>query len=152
MRRKHTQNQGEELENGLLTDEKEQKRKENRKYAIVILVNTVVIYGLYVILIELFPAFSEWILAAYLVALSVISVVYVVYNRAFTRKNLTVEMLPLTWSEAEKIEYIEDGKRRMKKSKWCITLIFPLGFTFFMDIFYLFIYQEYFAPVIGKLF
>ena len=138
--------------NGLPEDEKARRWRENKPYVLSTLLNTVLIYGLYVVLLNVIPEHSTVILTVYLSALGVVSFGYVFYNRGFTRKNLTVEMLPPTWSEEEKTAYIEDGKRRMKRSKWCITLIFPLVFTFFMDLFYLFIYLEYFAPVFGELF
>lgn len=126
--------------------------RENRPYIVWTFVNTVLFYGTYVVLLGLIPESSTVILTVYLVLLAAFSFGYVFYNRGFTRKNLTVEMLPPTWSEDEKREYVEDGQRRMKRSKWCITVIFPLVFTFFMDLFYLFIYLEYFAPIFGELF
>jgi hypothetical protein len=76
----------------------------------------------------------------------------VIYNRGFSRHNVTVEMLPSSWSEEQKLDYINDAKIRKEKSMWCLTIIFPLVFTFFMDMAYLFIYDPYFAPVIEKLF
>lgn len=145
-------NKKEEPDYGFLDDEKQRKQKENRKYLIVTLLNTVVIYGLYVILINAIPASTTVIVSVYLAALGTVSIGYVFYNRGFSRKNVTVDMLPDTMSEQEKEDFIEDAKIRMKRSKWCLTLIIPLVFTFFMDIFYLFIYLEYFAPIFGELF
>lgn len=139
-------------ENLLPDDPNEQERAEKRRYVKLILILTIIVYGLYVILINLFPNAYPVIFLIYFSALAISSFGYVFYNRGFTRKNLTVEMLPLEWSEQEKTEYIEDGKRRMKKSKWCIAVIFPLVFTFFIDLFYLFIYQEHIAPLLEGLF
>ena len=51
---------------------------------------------------------------------------YLIYNRAFTRKDITIDMLPHDWSQEKKEEYISDGKRRMEKSKWMISIIIPL--------------------------
>ena len=127
-----------------------EKRRKNRKYIVISLLNTLWIYGLYIILMQ-FPDIHSYLLFAYLILLGGFSFGYVFYNRGFTRKGITVEMLPRDWSEEEKTAYIEDGERRLKNSKWCITLIIPFVFTFFMDIFYLFIYMPYLAPLFGEL-
>ena len=63
---------------------------------------------------------------------------YIIYNRAFSRKNITTEMLPDTMSAAEKEEYVADGKRRLEKSKWMLSVIIPLLVTIALDAVYLF--------------
>lgn len=135
---------------GFLEDEALRAKKEKHKYLIITLLNTILLYGVYAVLTQ----FSFWniVVIVYMAALGAVSFGYVFYNRGFTRKNVTVEMLPEHWSEEEKEEFIADGKRRLRKSKWCITLLFPLVFTFFMDLFYLFIYEPYFAATFENLF
>ena len=65
--------------------------------------------------------------AAFLVA-------YIIYNRAFTRDNITPEMLPDTMSEHEKLAFIQNGVERKRKSKWMIVVLFaafvPLAIDF----------------------
>ena len=145
-------NKKEEPDYGFLEDEKKKKWKENRKYLIITLLNTVLIYGLYVILINAIPSATVTILTVYYSTLGVFAFSYVIYNRGFSRKNVTVEMLPDTMSTEEKEEFVEDGKRRLKKSKWCLTILIPLIFTFLMEMFYSFIYLEYMAPFFESLF
>ena len=128
------------------------KRRAKRSYLIVTVLNTIAVYALYVILITAFPPYSKVIVSVYLIALAAFSFGYVIYNRGFSRKNITVEMLPDTMSEEEKTEYVADAKHRLDRSKWCLTILIPLIFTFFMDIFILFIYEPYFAPYLGNLF
>ena len=135
-----------------LSPEDLEKRREKRNHLIVTLLNTVSIYGLYVILITAFPPYATVTVSVYLVALAAFSFGYVIYNRGFSRKNVTIEMLPPDWPEEEKLEYLADAERRLKKSKWCLTVLIPLIFTFFMDIFYLFIYEPHFAPIFGDIF
>ena len=57
--------------------------------------------------------------AAFLVA-------YIIYNRAFTRDNITPEMLPDTMTEQEKADFIQNGADRKRKSKWMIVVLFAL--------------------------
>ena len=152
MKLRNKPNKEKEPENGLLSEEKREKLRETRRYALLTVLNTVVIYGLYVILLNAIPRYTVVIVSVYLVALLAISVCYVCYNRGFSRKNLTVEMLPSTWSEDEKTRFLEDGVERLKKSKWCLTVIIPFVFTFFMDLFYFYIYLEHLAPIFGDLF
>jgi hypothetical protein len=51
---------------------------------------------------------------------------YVIYNRGFSRKGVTIDMLPPEWTPEKKTEFIEDGKRRLEKSKWVLTVLIPL--------------------------
>ena len=59
---------------------------------------------------------------------------YVIYNRGFSRRGLTPEMLPDTMTEEEKTEFIEDGVRRLKKSRPLLIVIFAFAFTFVYDV------------------
>ena len=72
---------------------------------------------------------------------------YVAYNRAFTRKGVTTEMLPDSWSDEQKQEYVDDGARRQEKSKWMLSVIIPLLVTIAADAIYLFTW-----PMIQNLF
>ncbi len=72
---------------------------------------------------------------------------YFFYNRAFSRKNVTVEMLPDSWSKEQKEAYIQDGKERMQKSKWMLSVIIPLLVTIAVDAIYLFTW-----PMVENLF
>ena len=78
-------------------------------------------------------------LGLYLTLAAVLTVAYVVYNRGFSRRGVTADMLPDTMSAQEKCEFIADGERRMKKSKWMLTILFPLLVTFGFDIMELFV-------------
>lgn len=51
---------------------------------------------------------------------------YIIYNRAFTRDNVTPEMLPDTMSEEQKQAFIQSGADRKRKSKWMIIVLFAL--------------------------
>ena len=124
----------------------EQKR-ENRKYGIMTLLNTLFVYGLYVVLMQ--TPYFQVALIVYLSVLALFSFGYVFYNRGFTRKNLTVEQLPESWSEEQKHLYLSDAEERVKKSKWCLTVIIPFVLTFLIDLFYLYILDPYFLSLFG---
>lgn len=132
------------------TNVSREKWREKIIYAIIIVLNSILFYGFYAVLTQ----FSFWktVVIVYLIALAAVAAFYVIYNRGFTRKNVTVDMLPDTMSEEEKRAYVEDGETRLRKSKWCVTILFPLLFTFFMDIFYLFVFEPYFAETFSGLF
>lgn len=119
------------------------KLQKNRRYLFLIVMNSILAYGLYVILTQ-FPFFKT-VMLVYAILLGGFSCGYVFYNRGFSRKNITPEMLSPDWTDEQKHEFIEDGKRRLENSKWCLTIIFPLIVTFFIDMVYLFIYEPYFA-------
>ena len=143
---------GDETENELLPSDAAEKRRRRVIYLIVTALNTVAIYGLYVILISAFPRYSVTIASVYMIALAIVSFGYVFYNRGFSRKNVTIEMLPDTWSEEEKHEYLSSAAERLQSSKWVLTILVPLIFTFFMELFIFYIYEPHLAPIFGNLF
>lgn len=89
-----------------------------------------VAYGINLGFISLFLPVVYWI------AFAVFILVFIIYNRAFTRKNLTVDMLPAEWSKEKKESYIADGKNRLEKSKWMISVIIPIAAPIALDLLY----------------
>ncbi len=84
------------------------------------------------------PVLSFTVTAGYWLAFAVFGLVYIVYNRAFTRNGVTEEMLPDTWSKDKKQEYIADAENRAKSSKWMLTVIIPVMIPIALDAIYLF--------------
>lgn len=116
---------------------------------IILLINTVVFFTVYRVLLyygdmtqETFGSFVTMIV--YMALLLGFVLAYLIYNRFLYRKGITKEDLPLEWSEEEKDEFIADGERRLQKSKWMMLIIFPLIFTFLMDAVDLFIIDPFF--------
>ena len=85
--------------------------------------------------------YFEIVFVLYLVAMTAFIGAYIIYNRAFTRKNMTADMLPDEWTFEQKQEFIEDGKRRLKRSSWMLMFIIGFVFTFAFDLF-----ELYFIP------
>ena len=98
---------------------------------------SVVVFGVYRVLINYY--YFELVLIAYMVIETVFVAVYVIYNRGFSRRGVTKEMLPSDWSEEEKDRFIESGKERMRKSRWMLIFIFAFMLTFALDIIELFV-------------
>ena len=73
---------------------------------------------------------------------------YVIYNRGFSRKGITPEMLPASWDEEKKTAFIEDGRIRLRKSKPLLILVIAFIFTFALEAFELFA-LPFFADVFG---
>ena len=94
------------------------------------------------------PALQMGVMAAYMAAFGIFLVAYIAYNRAFSRKNITIEMLPDTWSREQKEEYIADGERRYEKSQWMLMVIIPLLVTFAAEAMYLFIWTGLLEPML----
>ena len=91
----------------------------------------------------LFPV----VLFTYMASLTVLLFVYIIYNRGFSRKGVTPEMLPDDWSEEKKIEFIENGNIRLKRSKWILVFIISIFCTFIVDTFVM-----YALPALQNLF
>lgn len=83
--------------------------------------------------------FFPIVMFSYMGALTVIVLVYIIYNRGFSRKGITVEMLPADWSEEKRIEFVESAEKRLKRSKWLLVLIIAFLFTFVVEALILFV-------------
>ena len=118
--------------------------KRNRRYILPLILNTIVFFGLYSFLVDVSPSVMMVTLWVYFALTAGFCFAYVIYNRGFSRMNLTPDMLPDSMSTEEKAAFIEDGKDRIEKSKWMITIIFPLLMTFILDIVYMYIIEPMF--------
>ena len=107
------------------------------------IVNTLISLTVYWYLMEK-PYFMV-VLWVYFALTIGVTAAYIIYNRGFSRRNVTPEMLPDTMTLEEKTEFIADGERRLEKSKWLITIIFPLMMTFCLDVFYIFVVEPMLA-------
>ena len=96
---------------------------------------TMAVFFSYRLLFELFMEYSLYILIAYTGVATVLIFWYLIYNRGFSRKGVTPEMLPPEWSDEEKTEFIEDGERRLRKSRPLLIACFAFAFTFLVDVF-----------------
>ena len=83
--------------------------------------------------------FFPIVMFAYMATLTVLVFTYIIYNRGFSRKGITVDMLPDDWSEERKLEFVESGKRRLERSKWLLVFIISLLFTFIVEAVLLFV-------------
>ena len=121
--------------------DKHNKKERNQKlfWGILTAIVTLVILVFYRTCLELNLTIFPYVMWGYMIILTVLIVVYIVYNRGFTRRGVSAEMLPEDWSEERRIEFVEDGKRRLAKSKWILMLIIGFLFTFLFDAFDLFV-------------
>jgi hypothetical protein len=82
--------------------------------------------------------FFPIVMFGYMAALTVLVLVYIIYNRGFSRKGVTADMLPDEWSEERKTEFIRSGEKRLERSKWILVFIISLLFTFIVEAIILF--------------
>ena len=87
------------------------------------------IYGAYKFFLSTFENYTLHILIIYSVLATVSTLTYVIYNRGFSRRGLTPEMLPDTMSAEEKQEFIEDGNRRLRRSRPLLMVVLAFAFT-----------------------
>ncbi len=95
------------------------------------------------------PMIAYVLMTVYFVAFAGILIAYLVYNRAFVNKNVTVEMLPLDWSVERKEAFVAENRRRAEKSRWMVMLIIPFAAVFLLDSLYLFFWDPYIAPLLA---
>lgn len=112
------------------------KKPIPKKWVLLLLVNTVVIFGIYSFFVMRMNI--NWIFWLYYAALAVTGIGYLIYNRGFSEDKLTLEMLPPEWSEEKKHAFLFARDERKRRSKWLLTILFPLCITIFFDIIFLF--------------
>lgn len=124
------------------------KRRQLRDIVLLI-VNTLLFFSVYRIL--LFYAeltddtyWSFVVMVLYLALLLGFVMAYLIYNRFLYRKGLTRDQLCSDWTEEQKDAFFADGERRLARSRWMMLIIFPLLFTFFIDVTDLFIIDPIF--------
>ena len=122
-----------------------EKKPGNIKRALLLIGATLLFLSTYIICVQTFP---EITLTVFSVALASFSIAYVVYNRGFSRKNVKMEDLPMSWSTAEKHEFIEDGRRRLERSSWMLLVIIPLVIVYAYEAINLFLLPQI-ASAIG---
>ena len=109
----------------------------NWKLLLIVALNTAIIFGFYRLMLNFL--YFEFVMGGYLVITAGFVFSYVIYNRGFSRHNLTREMLPEEWSEEKKIEFVESGEKRLKRSKWLLVFILAIVFTFVVEAIMLFV-------------
>ena len=87
------------------------------------------VYGAYKFFLSAFEDYTLHILIIYSVLATVSTLTYVIYNRGFSRRGLTPEMLPNTMSEEEKQEFIADGEQRLRRSRPLLMVVLAFAFT-----------------------
>ena len=125
-----------------LEERKKAAKKALVKIAALIAVTVVVlvVYRFFMQRPEFYIVFGIY---AVITAASVIG--YVIYNRGFSRKGVTRDMLPADWSEEAKTKFTEDAKRRSERSRWLLIIAFAFLFTFAFDAFDLFVIKGLFG-------
>lgn len=80
------------------------------------------------------------VMVVYMAAFGGLLCGYLIYNRAFVNKDVTVDMLPDDWSDEKKQAFVDGNRRRAEKSRWMLTFIIPFVFVFLAEAMYLFLW------------
>ena len=125
-------------------------KNKNTRRVLLLAFNTVLFYMIYRVALyyaemsdETF--FSALVMAVYAAVLLGFVLGYLIYNRFLYRKGVTVEQLPDTMTDEEKQAFIDDGNRRLEKSKWMMVVILPLVIVFLIDAVQLFLLEPMFS-------
>lgn len=109
-------------------------KPENQWLALLLVGNSILFSVTYFTLAAYFPIYI-----LYLAIGAVMTLIFVIYNRGFVGRNLKPEQLPDTMSYEEKQKFIDDCAARLHRSRWMITIIFPIVLAFALDMMYLFL-------------
>ena len=120
------------------TQTDKQTSKNNLIRLLCLIAVTMVIFCLYRFLINQY--YFEIVLGIYMGVTTVSVLTYVIYNRGFSRKGITEDMLPSEWTQEQKREFIDNGEMRLQRSKWLLVFIIAILFTFIVEAFVLFVF------------
>ena len=118
-----------------------QVSKDAKQLMLLLIANSILFTALYFVCVHFG---FDYILPIYCVLGIILGLIFVIYNRGFAGKGVTAEMLPDTMSYVEKCAFIEDAKTRLHRSRWMLTLIFPIILAIAIDMMILFLF-----PMIG---
>ena len=79
-------------------------------------------------------------LTVYLAVATAALLAYVIYNRGFSRRGVTKDMLPDVWSEEQKDAFLEDAQRRLRRSRPLLIVVAALFFVLLFDAVELFVF------------
>ena len=119
--------------------------KANALRLLALIAVTMLIFCTYRFLLDFY--YFEIVLGIYMAVAATVIFTYVIYNRGFSRRGVTKDMLPDTMTDEEKTEFIEDAERRLRKSRPLLVLIIAFSFTFVVDIL-----ELYALPLIQEIF
>lgn len=109
-------------------------KPENKWLALLLLGNSILFSVAYFVLAAYFPIYI-----VYLAVGAVMTLIFVIYNRGFVGKNLTPDQMSDSMTLEEKQKFIDDCAARLHRSRWMITVIFPIILAFCLDMMYLFL-------------
>lgn len=109
-------------------------KPENQWLLLLLIGNSILFSVAYFTLAAIFPIYI-----VYLAVGAIMTLIFVTYNRGFVGRNLKPEQLPDTMSQEEKQKFIDDCATRLHRSRWMITIIFPIVLAFALDMMYLFL-------------
>lgn len=109
-------------------------KPETKLLALLLLGNSILFSVAYFALATIFPIYI-----VYLAVGAVMTLVFVIYNRGFVGKNLTPDQMSDSMTLEEKQKFIDDCAARLHRSRWMITIIFPIILAFCLDMMYLFL-------------
>lgn len=119
--------------------------KRKLKDLMIIVIVTVLLLGVYYYFVQMWE--FQMIFGVYMAAWVISFMAYWMYNRGFSRKDVTPEMLPKEWSDERKQQFIDDGIRRMQKSRWLLYIIIPLCFVFMAEIIMTYIWPNIYQTI-----
>ncbi len=109
-------------------------KPENKWLALLLAGNSILFSVAYFALAPYFPIYI-----VYLAVGAVMAFIFVIYNRGFVGKDLKPEQMNDAMSLEEKQKFLDDCAARLHRSRWMITVIFPIILAFCLDMMYLFL-------------
>ena len=121
---------------------------EGKRLTLLLVFNTLIAVAIYFGCVALEFIYMMYIYVGLGAALLI---VYVIYNRGFSLRGVTPDMLPDTLTPEQKQQRLDEAARRLHESRWMLTLIIPLILAVLLDVLYLFFVADLLAALGARL-
>ena len=84
-------------------------------------------------------SFFPIVMFGYMIAEAALVITYIVYNRGFSWRGVTEDMLPEKWDADKRSRFLDECKQRQKNSQWMLVAIISFLVTFICEALLLFL-------------
>ncbi len=110
-----------------------------KRKVLFLLLNFLLVFVAYRVLLSFEGTIGLVVTVAYLLITAVLAVAYFVVNRGFGNPVTDPDLLPASWSAAEKCAYAEEAARRHEKARGILLWLLPFVVTLMLDVMQLFL-------------
>ena len=84
-------------------------------------------------------SFFPFVMFGYMIAEAALVITYIVYNRGFSWRGVSEDMLPEKWDAEKRSSFLTECREKQKRSQWMLVAIISFLVTFICEVLLLFL-------------